>query len=312
MILSVSRRTDIPAFYSDWFFNRINAGFVDVRNPMNIHRVSRVKITPDVVDCIVFWSKNPKPMLARLDELANYKYYFQFTVNPYDRHIEEEVPLKSNIFDTFKALADKIGNDRVIWRYDPILLTDRMDVPYHIQYFEEIAKRLQGYSSRCVISFVDLYKKVQANIEGLNVREPNLNEISQLVKNIVPIAKSYGFIIQSCAESIDLDEYGVEHGSCIDPNLMASIIGHPIHVKKDKNQRKECGCVESVDIGEYNTCCHHCVYCYANFNQAIVRRKAVAHDPMSSLLVGKLTEQDKVYERKVASLVDKDSLLFYK
>ena len=124
MILSVSRRTDIPAFYSEWFFNRIKAGFVDVRNPMNIHRVSRVKITPDVVDCIVFWTKNPKPMLSHINELSDYKYYFQFTVNPYDKLIEEAVPKKYSIIDTFKALSDKIGSNRVIWRYDPILLSD--------------------------------------------------------------------------------------------------------------------------------------------------------------------------------------------
>lgn len=312
MILSVSRRTDIPAFYSDWFFNRIKAGYVDVRNPMNIHRVSRVKITPDVVDCIVFWTKNPKAMLERLDELEGYNYYFQFTINPYDKHIEEEVPLKSNIFDTFKALSDKIGGNRVVWRYDPILLNDKMDVSYHVKYFEEIAKRLSGYSSRCVISFVDLYKKVQANIDGMNIREPNVEEINELVKNIVPTAESYGFTVQSCAESIDLDKYGIEHGSCIDPKLISAIIDYPLKVKKDKNQRKECGCVESIDVGEYNTCCHHCVYCYANFNQAVVKRKAEAHDPQSSLLVGKLTDQDKVYERKVDSLIDKSVLLFHK
>lgn len=312
MILSVSRRTDIPAFYSEWFFNRIKAGFVDVRNPMNIHRVSRVKITPDVVDCIVFWTKNSKPMLSRMNELSDYKYYFQFTVNSYDKLIEEEVPKKYNIFDTFKALSDKIGINRVIWRYDPILLSDIIDASYHIKYFEEIAKRLEGYSTRCVISFVDLYKKVLSNIDGLKIREPNLDEINKVIKEIVPIAKFYGFTIQSCAESIDLDEYGIEHGSCIDSKLISSLVGYPLLLKKDKNQRKECGCVESIDIGEYNTCCHHCVYCYANFNQAIVNRKVKAHDPQSTLLVGKLTEQDKVYERKVASLIDKSALLFGK
>lgn len=120
MILSVSRRTDIPAFYSDWFFYRIKAGFVDVRNPMNIHRISRIDIRPSVVDCIVFWTKNPRAMIGRLDELSGYKYYFQFTVNPYDKHIEEEVPLKRSVFDTFRELSDKIGPEKVIWRYDPI------------------------------------------------------------------------------------------------------------------------------------------------------------------------------------------------
>lgn len=159
MILSVSRRTDIPAFYSDWFFNRLQAGFVDVRNPMNIHQISRIKISPDVVDCIVFWTKNPKKMLDRLDELSGYNYYFQFTINPYDKQIEHYVPQKSEVIATFQALSMKIGPEKVIWRYDPILLTNKIDVNYHIKYFNELAKRLNGYTNRCVISFVDLYKK---------------------------------------------------------------------------------------------------------------------------------------------------------
>lgn len=308
MILSVSRRTDIPAFYSDWFFNRIKAGFVDVRNPMNIHRISRIDISPEVMDCIVFWTKNPKAMIPRLKELSDYKYYFHFTVNPYDRHIEEEVPLKRNIFDTFHELSDLIGCDRVIWRYDPILLSNKIDVDYHIKYFEEIAKRLSGYSTKCVISYVDLYKKVSTNISGSGIREPNENEIVRMVQAMLPIARSLGFTIQTCAEKIDLQEYGIEHGACIDPILISEIIGCPLKVKKDKNQRKECGCVESIDIGEYNTCCHHCVYCYANFNQDVVRRKAEKHNPFSSLLVGEVKDDDIVSIRKVKSL--RDNLLF--
>ena len=138
MILSVSRHTDIPTFYSEWFFNRLREGYIDVRNPMNIHQVSRIKITPDLIDCIVFWTKNPKAMLARLAELNEYNYYFQLTLNPYDRKIEY---------------------NRVIWRYDPILITNEIDVAYHIKYFEELAKRLMGFTKRCVLSFVDLYKK---------------------------------------------------------------------------------------------------------------------------------------------------------
>lgn len=301
MILSVSRRTDIPAFYSDWFFNRIEAGYVDVRNPMNIHRVSRVKITPDVVDCIVFWSKNPKPMLSRLDRLSQYQYYFQFTLNPYDQHIEKEVPLKRNIFDTFRELSDRIGKERIVWRYDPILISDKIDVNYHIKYFEEIAKRISGYSERCVISFVDLYKKVVSNISALNIREPNSDEIEKLVSALVSIAASYGFTIQSCAEHIDLSDFGISHGACIDPSLISHLIGQPIHVHKDKNQRPECGCVESIDIGEYNTCQHYCAYCYANFNCGMVSRKVGKHDPKSSLLIGELQDTDIVRERKVVS-----------
>lgn len=308
MILSVSRRTDIPAFYSEWFFNRIKAGFVDVRNPMNIHQVSRVKITPDVVDCIVFWTKNPQNMLSRLDELKDYNYYFQFTVNPYDKQIEANVPFKTNVIETFKELSHKIGATRVIWRYDPILLTDKIDVEYHIKYFEEIAKRLNGLTTRCVISFVDLYKKTIANTKPLNMREPSVDEMKKLAENLVGIAAKYNMKVLSCAENVDLASEGVEHGCCIDPKLVEEICGYRIDAKKDKNQRKECGCVESIDIGAYNTCCHACSYCYANFNNEKVKVQSSRHIKTSSLISGELASDDVVKERKVCLL--KNQTLF--
>lgn len=304
MILSVSRRTDIPAFYSEWFFNRLKAGYVDVSNPMNIHQVSRIKITPDVVDCIVFWTKNPKQMLSRLDELNGYKYYFQFTINPYDKKIESMVPVKAQVIETFKELSQKIGVNKVIWRYDPILLTDEITVAYHIKYFEELAKRLQGYTTRCVISFVDLYKKTVTNTKPLNMREPSSDEMKYLATELVRIASLYGIEVLSCAEGIDLDEQGVKHGCCIDPALIEEICGYRINVKKDKNQRKECGCVESIDIGAYNTCCHACAYCYANFNNEKVKAQSSRHIKTSSLLTGELTADDIVKDRKVGLLKD--------
>lgn len=302
MILSVSRRTDIPAFYSEWFFNRLRDGFIDVRNPMNIHQVSRVKLTPDVIDCIVFWTKNPKAMLARLDELKDYNYYFQFTLNPYDRKIESIVPKKNEIILAFKELSSKIGNNRVIWRYDPILITDAIDVNYHIQYFEELAKRLAGFTKRCVISFVDLYKKTSTNTKYLNLREPNEDEMFAIAEAFSKIANNFGLEIVTCAENIDLQEFGIEHGHCIDPVLIEEICGYNIDTRKDKNQRKECGCIESIDIGAYNTCCHGCAYCYANFNNDKVRLQSSRHIKTSSLLTGELQNDDVVKERKVCSL----------
>lgn len=302
MILSVSRRTDIPAFYSEWFFNRLRDGFIDVRNPMNIHQVSRVMITPDVIDCIVFWTKNPKAMLARLDELKNYNYYFQFTLNPYDRRIESSVPKKNEIISTFKELSSKIGNNRVIWRYDPILITDVIGVNYHIQYFEELAKRLTGFTKRCVISFVDIYKKTSTNTKYLNLREPNKDEMSAIAEAFSKIANNFGLEIVTCAENVDLQKFGIEHGHCIDPVLIEEICGYKIDTRKDKNQRKECGCIESIDIGAYNTCCHGCAYCYANFNNDKVKLQSSRHITTSSLLTGELQNDDEVKERKVCSL----------
>lgn len=299
MILSVSRRTDIPAFYSEWFFNRIKDGYVDVRNPMNIHQVSRIKITPDVVDCIVFWTKNPKMMLSRLEELKKYKYYFQFTINPYDKQIESRVPVKTEIIETFKELSTKIGAEKVIWRYDPILITDKIDVTYHIKYFEELAKRLEGYTTRCVISFVDLYKKTVRNTEPLCMREPSESEMRILAEKLIEIAKKHKMQVLSCAENINLEAQGIENGCCIDPHLIEEICGYNIEVKKDKNQRKECGCVESIDIGAYNTCCHACAYCYANFNSEKVQEQSSRHIKTSSMLTGKLAKDDVIKERKV-------------
>lgn len=303
MILSVSRRTDIPAFYSDWFFNRLKEGFALVRNPMNIHQVSRVTLSPEVIDCIVFWSKNPKPMLARLDELKDYMYYFQFTINPYDRGLELDVPKKEGIICTFKELSEKIGRKRVIWRYDPILLTENMGVGYHVRYFEEIAKRLEGYTNMCVISFVDLYQKTQRNLKDTTAREPSQNEMIEIASKLCATAKKYGITIQTCAEEIALESVGIKHGKCIDSALIEDLLDVKLVVDKDPNQRKECGCVQSIDIGEYNTCAHGCRYCYANFKDGVVAKNRMAHDPNSPLLIGNIGPDDKVTDRKLFSFI---------
>lgn len=309
MILSVSRRTDIPAFYSEWFFERIKEGFVYVRNPMNIHNISRIQLNPKVVDCIVFWTKNAKPLLARIDEIRDYNYYFQYTINPYNRELEKNVPKKDNVIETFKELSNKIGLSRMIWRYDPILMTDDIDVYYHIRYFEEIAKRLSTYTKRCTISFIDNYQKTERNLKQTSARELTDSEIFLMVKELVPIAKYYGMEIQTCAERIDLANVGIEHGRCIDNVIIEELLGVKIETSKDINQRKECGCVQSIDIGEYNTCGHHCLYCYANFNKEVVERKREKHDSKSPLLIGNVESGDKISERKVCPL-KRGNLLF--
>lgn len=308
MILSVSRRTDIPAFYSDWFYNRIREGDVCVRNPMNRHQVSKIRLSPDVIDCIVFWSKNPAPMLPRLGELADYMYYFQFTVTPYDRELETGLPQKESVIETFRRLSDRIGPKRVIWRYDPILFTQNIDIRYHLQYFEAIAKRLASYTHTCVISFVDLYQKTRRNLKDTTARELSLCEITLLASGLVSIASRYGIRIQTCAEQIELEQVGIKHGRCIDNILIEDLLGVKLYVAKDKNQRLECGCVQSIDIGEYNTCSHNCLYCYANFNKNMVYQNMILHDPSSPLLIGRIGEGDVVKERAIRSFKVSDAL----
>lgn len=308
MILSISRRTDIPAFYSDWFFNRVKEGFVCVRNPMNIHQISKIRITPDLVDCIVFWTKNPEKMLCRLNEIKDYNFYFQFTINPYSKSLEQQVPKKEKVIDVFKKLSDEIGSNKVIWRYDPILFTNEIDIDYHVKYFEEIAKRLQHYTQRCVISFIDNYKKTENNLKNTYARELTDNEIITLTTKLVNIANSYNIEVLSCAEKIDLENLGVHHGKCIDDRIIEQIIGYQLDAKKDKNQRQECGCIESIDIGEYNTCPHNCLYCYANFNKDSVLKKREKHNPLSPLLVGEIDSDKDIVKERCVKLLKKSSL----
>ena len=303
MILSVSRRTDIPAFFAKWFINRIRAGYVLVRNPMNYHQVSRINLSPKTLDCIVFWTKNARPILPYLDEIgASYPFYFQYTLNAYERDIEQNLPPLKEKIETFQTLSNKIGREKVIWRYDPILLSNEYDIERHIKNFDNLAQTLSPYVESCVFSFFDAYPKVMKNIKACNVRACNNEEMNYLAKELAFIAKKYNLKLKTCAEIIDLQAYGIEHGKCIDPELISRIIGCNIDAAKDKNQRSECGCVESIDIGQYNTCRHGCKYCYANFNAQSVETFNLQHNDESPLLIGELSEVDKVTDRKIKSL----------
>ena len=305
MIISASRRTDIPTYYSEWFFNRIKAGYVLVRNPMNAHQISKINLSPDVVDGIVFWTKNPIPMLDKLDLLTDYMYYFQFTLNAYNQDVETGVPLKNNIVvPAFQKLSDIIGPDRVVWRYDPIFLNETYTAEYHIRYFEKLAKRLAPYTKKCTISFLDFYRNTEKNIAGLSIQKftPEVQEF--LAKNLSEIAYSYGLKMDTCAEGIDLQKFGIDHARCIDDRLFGKLLHCPLKVGKDKNQRLECGCIESLDIGAYNTCRNGCRYCYANYSTKAVCTNAGKHNPESPLLIGEIGPEDKITERKMHSCIE--------
>ena len=311
MILSVSRRTDIPNYYSEWFVNRIKAGYVYVRNPLNAHQVSKIDISPEIVDCIVFWTKNPKPMMDRLDELKEYEYYFQFTLTGYGSDMEGKVPhKKEKMIPIFQELSEKIGRKKVIWRYDPIIFTRKYTPEYHLKAFEQIATALNGYTEKCVISFVDVYAKNKKNMDSLDSFEIDKHELLQFSEKMAKIARKNDMIIGSCAENINLDECGIVHNCCIDKALIENIIGCRLKVEKDKNQRQECGCMESVEIGTYNTCKNGCKYCYANYSEESVVNNCKKYDPKSPILCGELSEDDKVTERKVKSLKEQQLNLF--
>ena len=302
MIISASRRTDIPTYYSDWFFNRIKDEYVCVRNPVNIHQISKVSLSPDVIDGIVFWTKNPLPMMSRLNELRDYMYYFQFTLNSYGKDIEATVPSKNDvIIPAFKELAKKIGPERVIWRYDPIILTSKYTIDYHVNYFNEIAKRLSGYTHKCIISFVDLYRNTKINTKNLGLLPITATEMFEVAERLVEIASRNNLVVESCSERINLEQFGIAHGHCIDCRLFEQLLGYRLDLDKDKNQREECGCMTSIDIGMYNTCRNGCKYCYATYSPQTVARNVKAHDPESPLISGRIQSEDMVKDRVIKS-----------
>lgn len=304
MILSASRRTDIPMCYSEWLLGRLRAGTVLVRNPMNRAQVSRVPLSPETVDCIVFWTKDVGPMLPRLDELEalGYRFYFQFTLTPYGRRLERGLRPVEERMETFLQLGRRVGRDRLVWRYDPIVLGEEFAADWHVERFSELCARLSEVSDTCVISFVDRYQKNRSAFERGLLREIAPEEMADLAGRLAACASRYGMAVSACCEAMDLSLYGVSRASCIDPDRVKKICGYPIDVKPDTNQRPGCGCVESIDIGAYDTCPGGCVYCYANRSPAAVAVNLPNHDPSSELLTGTLSPNDIVREREVRSL----------
>jgi len=311
MILSVSRRTDIPAFYSEWFINRLREEVVLVRNPMNYHSVSKINLSPNVVDCIVFWSKNPKPMFKYLDEIEDkYKFYFQYTINAYENDMEPSLPSLDERLESFIYLSNKYGKEKVIWRYDPIVITPKYNLKWHINRFDYIASKLKNYTNNCVFSFLDIYDKNRNNLSKLKIQEITRDIMIEIVQKIKPIADKNGIELRTCSEDIDLVDLGIKKSCCIDPNLISKIVDCRIKAIKDKNQRTSCGCVESIDIGQYNTCKHGCVYCYANYSQESVKNNCLKHNKISKLLLGEIEKEDKIHEREVKSLKELQSSFF--
>lgn len=301
MILSVSRRTDIPAFYAEWFMERLRQKYVLVRNPFNIHSISRIPLTPENVDAIVFWTKNSKPIHKYLDEIdkLGYKYYFQYTITPYKKDLEEKVQDKKEIVETFKKLSEKIGSEKVILRYDPVILSDNYTIDFHKKAFARLCDLLAPYTKKIVFSFLDDYKKISKNIKQLNIKEISAEEMCIMAEYFADTAKKYNLKIESCAEQIDLERFGINHGKCIDNELIEKITGYKLSVGRD-NQRNACGCIKCIDIGEYNTCMHKCLYCYANINKDAAFKNYKLHDKKSPLLIGYVDEiKDKITDRNI-------------
>lgn len=303
MIISASRRTDIPAFYSDWFINRLTEGYVLSRNPMNYSQVSKINLAPDLTDCIVFWTKDPKNLLDKLTKIDDmgYRYYFQFTLTPYGMDIEKNLRDKKEIVETFQQLSIRLGKNRVLWRYDPIILNNQLTSSYHIEQFEHFCEQLSGYSRICTISFVDMYAKLEKNVKNKLIRNITDEEMFQIAEAFSGIGRKYDFEIRACCEALDLTRFGIKNSSCIDQETIEAVCGYGIDSGRDGNQRTGCGCMQSIDIGAYNTCRHNCIYCYANYNEKSVQSNCLNHHEKGEFLIGRVRDIDIIKERKVIS-----------
>ncbi|ETP71791.1 protein of unknown function (DUF1848) [Lachnospiraceae bacterium JC7] len=302
MIINTGQRTDIPAFYSEWFSNRLKEGFVCVRNPYNPEQVSRYRLSPDVVDVIGFCTKNPSPMFKYMNLLKEYGQYWFVTITPYGRDIEPNVPDKHKLIEDFKNLSQMIGKNSMGWRYDPIFISDRYTEEYHIHAFEQIAASLEGCTETVVISFIDLFPKVRRNFP--EAREVTKEQMLRLGKEMIKIASLHGMKVKPCAEGDELSKYGADCGGCMRISDYEKAIGKRLDAPKKKGARAECDCYLTCDIGAYNTCRHLCKYCYANAEPEIVLSRSKLHDPKSPFLIGNYSVGDKIHDVQQKSWVD--------
>ncbi len=294
MIISASRRTDIPAFYAAWLMGRLRAGYCVVSNPFNPAQQSRVGLTPQAVDVIVFWTRHPRHLMKYLDEIdrLGYRYYFQYTLMDNPRILDPHTPDVSEALRTFEELSARIGPERMIWRYDPIVFSSETDASFHREVYRRLAAALRGCTLRSVISIMDHYPKIQSRLKSLAEQglilhnaEKVIEQVADLIPDLVEIAHANGMDIQSCAEELGLESYGVRAGKCIDDAYIAKVFGIQVNPQKDPNQRKACGCVVSKDIGAYDSCAFGCVYCYATQNFERAWRRTQRHTPDEERLI---------------------------
>ena len=294
MIINTGSRTDVPAYYSRWFMNRIRAGFVLVRNPYYPQQVTRYRLSPEVVDVLAFCTKNPGPMLPHLEALRDFRQFWFVTITPYGKEIEPNVPEKDRVLKRFRLLSAALGPRAVAWRYDPVFLSDRYTVDFHRAAFRRMAETLAGATDQAVISFIDLYRKTRRNFP--EVREVPMEQQLQLAESFAETGREFGITVRSCFEAPELAQVGVNVEGCMTREVLERAIGCTLEPPAKPGARPGCSCLLGNDIGMYNTCGHLCRYCYANYDRQAVVENMKRHDPDSPFLIGGPMAGDVVRE----------------
>lgn len=305
MIINTGARTDTVQYYTDWLLNRFREGYVLTRNPMFPNKVSRYELSPDKVDCVVFCSKNYKPILSDLHEITDrFHTYFHYTITAYGKDIEPGVPDISESMQTLIALSEQVGKERVSWRYDPVLLTKHYTIETHLQTFEKMAKILAPHIDRCIFSFVEMYKKLEANMPELILMTGQDKDI--LARELGEIAKKYGIYLQTCGTNGDYSRYGIHPSGCMTLDILGKANGIQFKNLKHKGMRQGCHCIESRDIGAYDTCMNGCKYCYANKYPQKAFENYKYHDAASPLLLGHVKQDDIITQSPQKSFLAKE------
>ena len=295
MILNTGGRTDTVQYYTEWLLNRFSEGCVLTRNPLFPNKISRYELTPDKVDCVVFCSKNYQSILPRLYEITDcFNTYFHYTITAYGKDIEPGVPSIEESMETLIRLSDQVGKQRVAWRYDPVLLTKEYTIERHLQTFERMASVLAPYIDRCIFSFVEMYKKLESNMPELIPL--STGDMNELACGMGTIAREYGIHIQTCGTNADYSRYGIHASGCMTLDILGEANGIEFKKLKHKGMRQGCHCIESRDIGAYDTCLNGCKYCYANKTPHKAFENFKYHNPTSPLLLGNVKPGDTIIQ----------------
>ncbi len=295
MIINTGGRTDTVQYYTEWLLHRFKEGYVLTRNPLFPGKVNQYELTPDKVDCVVFCSKNYKPILPRLHEITDrFNTYFHYTITAYGKDIEPGVPSIDESMETLAELSGMVGKQRIAWRYDPVFLTKEYTIERHRETFGWMAAKLAPYIDRCIFSFVEMYKKLEVNMPEL--LPLSVQDMDMLAQGLGAIADKYGIFIQTCGTNGDFTRYNIHSSGCMTLDILGRANGIVFKDRKHKGMRQGCHCIESRDIGAYDTCMNGCKYCYANKNPQKAFDNFKLHDPESPLLLGAVKPEDTVIQ----------------
>ncbi len=309
MILNTGGRTDTVQYYSQWLLNRFREGYVLLRNPLFPRTINRIELSPDKIDVVVFCSKDYSPILGNLHEIhSRFRCYYHYTITAYGTDIEPNVPSIEKSVETLKKLSQMVGKEKVAWRYDPVLLTDKYTVDRHLKTFDYLSRELAPYVDRCIFSFVEMYKKLAYNMPEL--QPVSVDDKLLLAKGLGSIAKKYGLYLQTCGERDDYSMYNIHKSGCMTAEILGKALN--INFKKAvyKPSRKGCGCLDCRGLGDYNSCPNGCRYCYANNDHAKALENYHSHDPSSPLLLGHVLDTDIIKPAVQTSFIDNQMSLF--